>query len=717
MSPQTPMRKLLRLILLPIALTSLLLPLSVPADLPVVDHEIAAVIDPASGQLTVTDRLTLPPGRDTVDLVLHTGLSPRVAPDQGTLEVLGQDAHLEALRLHLTPAAGGSATLTYSGTIRHALTAVSEGMGREQLTTVGTIGPDGVFLDGGSGWYPRMPGTLQRFTLRVSLPAGWQAVSQGAGPGNESDMGSAWAETQPQDDIYLIAAPFTLYRDQGAAPHQEAEAQVWLRTPDAPLAAGYLAATREYLDLYSRLIGPYPYAKFALVENFWETGYGMPSFTLLGPQVIRLPFIITSSYPHEVLHNWWGNGVYVNDQGGNWSEGLTAYLADHLMKEREGQGAAYRRDSLAAFADYVRTGADFPLIAFRGRHGAASQAIGYGKAAMVFHNLRIQLGDAAFIQGLQRFYTDNRFRVAGYPQLRSAFETASGRDLGTYFTAWTTRTGAPRLALSEVRSEPFANGYRVSGRVAQTQRQAPYPFAVPVVVHLTDGAPRQTLVTLTGRDTDFTIELPAAPLRVALDPEFDSFRTLEAGESAVSLGGLFGAAQGLILLPGAAPPDLLEAYRALATEWQRGHAGWQVALDSDHPAPPTDRAVWLLGWENRHLGAFAAGSQGFSLDPAARALNIAGATVDTTNASLALTRQGGEQALGWVATTDAAALPGLTRKLPHYGKYGYLVFTGTAPDNRQKGQWPPGDSPLVHWFGEARRDLTPVPRSSLAEPR
>ena len=37
----------------------------------------------------------------------------------------------------------------------------------------------------------------------------------------------------------------------------------------------------------------------------------MPSFTLLGSQVIRFPFILTSSYPHEILHNWWGNAVFV----------------------------------------------------------------------------------------------------------------------------------------------------------------------------------------------------------------------------------------------------------------------------------------------------------------------------------------------------------------------------------------------------------------------
>ena len=67
---------------------------------------------------------------------------------------------------------------------------------------------------------------------------------------------------------------------------------VFLRTPDKGLAEKYLDATIRYIAMYEKLIGPYPYRKFALVENFWETGFGMPSFTLLGPKVIRFPFII-----------------------------------------------------------------------------------------------------------------------------------------------------------------------------------------------------------------------------------------------------------------------------------------------------------------------------------------------------------------------------------------------------------------------------------------
>ncbi len=136
---------------------------------------------------------------------------------------------------------------------------------------------------------------------------------------------------------------------------------------DDKLADKYLKMTGVYLKMYEDMLGPYPYSKFALVENFWETGYGMPSFTLLGEKIIRFPFIIYSSYPHELLHNYWGNSVYVDYDKGNWCEGITAYMADHMLKEQRGQGADYRRNTLEKFTDFVNTDNDFPLSEFLNR--------------------------------------------------------------------------------------------------------------------------------------------------------------------------------------------------------------------------------------------------------------------------------------------------------------------------------------------------------------
>ena len=53
-----------------------------------------------------------------------------------------------------------------------------------------------------------------------------------------------------------------------------------------------------------------------------------------------------------------------------------------------------------------------------------------------------------------------------------------------------------------------------------------------------------------------------------------------------------------------------------------------------------------------------------------------------------------ELTLTFVGTNMAEAVPGLVAKLPHYGKYGYLGFSGNAPTNKLKGELPVLNSPM-----------------------
>lgn len=77
-----------------------------------------------------------------------------------------------------------------------------------------------------------------------------------------------------------------------------------------------------------------------------------------------------------------------------------------------------RRDALRRYRDYVQGGADFPLVEFRSRHSAATQAVGYGKALMLFHMLRRELGDDVFVRGLRDLYREQRFRSCGLERPR-----------------------------------------------------------------------------------------------------------------------------------------------------------------------------------------------------------------------------------------------------------------------------------------------------------
>lgn len=687
-------------------LTAVLWPGVVAARM-VIDHDLQVHIDPARGHIEVRDVVTLPAGAsgaEGITFLLHGALRPQSA---SRLEAVDSAGGRRAWRIYPE---GGSFTLSYAGTIRGGVQARSEAVGKTQESSRGHIGSDGVFLDGAGAWYPYVPDSLQTFRLRVTLPAGWQAVSQGQGP---LAVGPArqWAETAPQDDIYLIAAPFTLYRQD--TPH--GEAQAYLRQADAALAERYLGVTAGYLDRYSRLIGPYPYAKFAVVENFWESGYGMPSFTLLGPRVLRLPFILHSSYPHEILHNWWGNSVYVDYARGNWSEGLTAYLADHLVQELEGKGADYRRDALKRYSEFARAENDFPVIQFTARHSEVSQAVGYDKVLMIFHMLRRELGDAAFVAGLQNFYRDFRFKTAGFADILRSFEGVARDEQVACFHPWLTRPGAPAIQLGEVSSSRTESGHRLLVTLAQTQEEDLFIVPVPLAIQLEgrDTALVKTL-TLAAREQTFSLDLPARPQRIAVDPAYDVLRRLDPAELPPSLARLFAAPRLTLVLPAQADQAHRDGYLHLARAWAQGQPQVRIVWDKELKTLPRAGAVWLLGWDNRFRQAVLRHLSPEQAELSEAQAVIAGERIALADHGLVLAAAGeDDQPLALLAAHEAAAIPALARKVPHYGKYSYLAFHGRTADNVLKGQWSVSRSPLHRALLPDAPPLTLPPRPPL----
>lgn len=697
-----------------VTLTLLVLCHGAQAVTPVIHHDLAVSIQPAKGHIEAQDGIRLPKAVTELEFALHQNLRPFTG-SSFTLTLLGQEHGQTPVPVNHYRVSFSQPTdhftLSYQGVIQHSLEQISQDYGGDMAQTPGLISEDGVFLSLASQWFPTLDHERFSFTLRTQLPQGWHAVSQG----RELDDGG-WQEKAPQDDIYLVAAPYHIYRKQTPI----AEAMVFLRQEDRPTADRYLEATSHYLDLYSRLLGDYPYAKFALVENFWETGYGMPSFTLLGPMVIRLPFIIHTSYPHEILHNWWGNGVYVDYASGNWSEGLTSYLADHLLREQRGKGAEYRRTTLQRYADLIAEQEDFPLTRFRGRHGQASQAIGYGKTLMFFHMLRQQLGDRVFLEGLRRFYRDNTFYVAGFHDLQEAFEAVSGKNLEGEFEQWTTRTGAPALAIDAAGVQQTSGGYQLRLKLRQTQATAPFKLEVPIFVQLQgrEELSRHILI-MNNREAILSLELPAPPQRIKVDPQFDLFRRLDPSEIPSSLGQLFGAKKLLVILPADADPAMKSAYQALAESWAQRAPGMTIKWDNELKTLPTEPMVWLFGASNRWRKHVVQGMGGKDYLEDKGQITIAGETFSQRNHSFVVTGSNPEQptqTLGWVAATSPTAIPLLGRKLPHYMKYSYLVFEGDQASNRLKGQWQLADSALSITLpaGEGQPDIIPAPKPALS---
>ena len=327
---------------------------------------------------------------------------------------------------------------------------------------------------------------------------------------------------------------------------------------------------------------------------------------------------------------------------------------------------------------------------------------------MGFHMVRRHLGDAAFRKTLARFYAEHRGTRATFDDFRRTAEAVSGKPLAGLFDPWVTRAGAAELALGPATTAKAGAGWTATGTLRQVQQGAPFALEVPVAVVTEKGTVRQ-VVKLDGREASFDVRTDDEPLGLAADPQFDLFRKLDPREIPPSIGQLFGEPKVLAVLPSGLAAEEEAAWRALLKGWETPTHVIEVKRDAEVATVPADRAVWVVGNGNRHASLFGK-QEGLTLGASdLTALGEKTALAGHTFVFVARHPGNAAKAVGWLFGEPLAALPGLGRKLPHYGKYSYVGFDGTEPVNVLKGQWPESDSPL-------RADLRPAEKRGVAMP-
>ncbi|WP_448191999.1 M1 family metallopeptidase [Azospirillum sp. sgz301742] len=637
-----------------LALAALLL--AGPAFAAGVRHDLDVTLDPPARRLEVHDRMALPPGPHTLML------APELTVAEATAG--GQPLPFErrGASLTLTVPAAGEVTLRYAGTLA-ALTPEHKGGGA-------AAGEDGAYLPGGPAWLPLADDEPPTWRLAVRVPAPFVAVATGAllEESREGGYRAVFAEDRAVEAPSLFVGKWEV--------RERMDGALRLRTYFEPdlngLSDDILDVTQRSIDTDSTRIGAYPFAGFAVVSAPLPVGLGFPGLTYIGRTVLPLPFVRGQSLAHEILHDWWGNGVRVDYEQGNWCEGLTTYMADYAAAEARGSQAAQAM-RLDWLRDYAALPAerDTPVSAFKSKVHDASQVVGYGKVAMIFHMLRAELGEEAFAAGLRRFWQEYVFKDAGWSDLKRVFEEAAGRDLGPFFAQWVERAGAPVLHLSAASQQ----GDRLS--VTLRQDQPVYALSVPVVVETLTGVQRH-IVRLDGRETSVTLPVAGTLKSVAVDPGSDLFRRLAPGEAPPTLRDvtLDGATNVVV----AAEGEAAEAGRALA-ERLMDRKVRLVGPDRTDPAQP----LALIGTSEaveRLLRAY-------RLEAPASLAGRGTARVWTARSAQ------GKPVLV-VEAADGAALGALLRPLPHYGRQSWLVFEGGKVTER--GVWPAGDSPLKKRF-------------------
>ncbi|MGH7165680.1 MAG: hypothetical protein ACREIS_09185, partial [Nitrospiraceae bacterium] len=144
--------------------------------------------------------------------------------------------------------------------------------------TAGHIGSEGVYLSGETHWYPDHRGALPTARIVVVMPEGWEAVTHGRQVSRSVRDGvtiSEWQVSAKTEALTLVANRFVKTAREWQEPSgRSIEVAAYLFPEDAHLSEEYVRASVRYLEFYTKLLGPYPFPKFAVVENFFASGLG-----------------------------------------------------------------------------------------------------------------------------------------------------------------------------------------------------------------------------------------------------------------------------------------------------------------------------------------------------------------------------------------------------------------------------------------------------------
>jgi aminopeptidase N len=660
-----------------------------------IHHELHIELNPDTHAITGMDSIHLPPSHRvnssvsfilnpqlTIDRVEFNGQSLPV-PHPSEASTLQPPSTRQAIEIPLPPLDDPDRpailALTYHGLIDDSPKASGGLRFVKPDDTNGHIGPNGVYLTYETFWYPTWEQTLSTFDLTLSIPSDWEAITQGREVANTVTDGrrtTQWTVNLPSEALTLAANHFVVHKQEWKG----IQLATYLFPEDAHLAQQYLDATIDYLQMYTDLLGPYPFTKFAVVENFFPSGLGLPSFTLLGQGVVRRGYTQPYSLGHEIVHSWFGNSVFNDFAQGNWVEGLTTYLSNYYYDEATGhQQEAFntRRRMVYEYNLYAEPDQEYPVRAFHHKETRMDNAIGYQKTALAFHMLRQEMGNVAFFIGVRRIIQEGTGTYLEWNDLLRIFSQAAGRDLGWFFQQWIDRPGAPTVNIQDilVEEDPTQQGeFTVTGTILQAEPTFTIPL--PVRVDLQGGLPYDTTLNVDQSAQPFTLHLPAMPTSITIDPEHQLLLRLQRAQLPPMLNRWETDTRRILIRPETMTKDEEQSLEALFQRLE-GQSGIET-IQTEDPVISEPASYLVIGPPARRLlesGSFTHCDQ--HLDIQSGRISINEQTFEGPEMAFLIScphPRGAEHTVTFFFGWSPEAVRPVSRLLFFYGWDSYLVF-------------------------------------------
>jgi tetratricopeptide (TPR) repeat protein len=487
-------------------------------------YVIDAEIDTLSHHLTAKAAVTFtaPENAEMVSFGFHPALRVNKITDESGKVLTGDRSADGTIRLTPTaPFVKGQAvhwTFEYEGTLTGSEDGPVEGL------KLAAIQEPITYLLYPARWFPMTGYMIDRFTaeMHIRVPQGMKVFASGAvgapksvtlssgKPGDEFSF--KW--TKPGFPGTVIAGRYVEPATAGPG-----NVKVYLTVAHQSSANELAQTAAKEFDFFTESFGGLETSHVNVVE--------LPDDTLPAVWAPELAAILGSRVgdksgirllANTLAHQWWGSQVSPRTQNDAWiTNGMARYGELMYLEEENGKGAmrtALQDVSAGALAyDTIPLSSVSRLNPF----SPEFQSMTLEKGAMIFHMMRWEVGEKAFIETLKGAlgqYADSSMRTQDFVKVA---EAQSQQQLTAFFAQWVDGTGAPvftnKYAVYRLGNN---KGFRTIGEIQQDLDL----FRMPVELRVdTDGKTEIQKVDVVGTNSQFVVDTFGRPRRIAIDPE------------------------------------------------------------------------------------------------------------------------------------------------------------------------------------------------------
>lgn len=179
-------------------------------------------------------------------------------------------------------------------------------------------------------------------------------------------------------------------------------------------------AAKSSIEIFSNLFGDYPYDTYSVVaSDFFIGGMEYPMLVMIDQSLYNKEnkFLLEYVIAHETAHQWWYSVIGNDEINEPWlDEALTEYstilyfeqkygkeTGEKLIKTMEIQTRDYKTEDIFKATTEYKDSSEYSLSV-------------YTKGAVVFNEIRKEVGDKVFFDTLKEYYSTYKFKNVNGPQ-------------------------------------------------------------------------------------------------------------------------------------------------------------------------------------------------------------------------------------------------------------------------------------------------------------